>query len=143
MSLIETYVPAVHQPTWMTHPLQQTMVMTPGFQACANRKGIRTSDTNERPREKSQAVGQRFDRRPLPGLEAIDAAERTPVEAMVGIVQPKSAGDTVGVPACEKTGGYGDQVCKDGNAHGQHKGGAVGQDDEDDPRAPTEGGVFV
>lgn len=62
---------------------------------------------------------------------------------MVGVEEPEGAGEAVGVPRGEQGGGDADQVGEDGDADGEHEGGAGGEEDERDPHGPAEHGVVV
>ena len=62
---------------------------------------------------------------------------------VIRIVDPKRARDAVRVPAGEQARGDADEVVEDGHSDGEHEGGGVHGEDEDDPHAPPDRGVAV
>lgn len=62
---------------------------------------------------------------------------------MVRVVEPEEPGDAIGVPRGKQARRDADEVVEDGHADGEDKGGAVGQQDEENPGAPAEGRVLV
>ena len=62
---------------------------------------------------------------------------------MVGVVQPEGAREAVRVPGREQGGGDADEIGEDGDGDGEHEGGGVHQQHQEDPSRPTQHGMRV
>lgn len=62
---------------------------------------------------------------------------------MIGIVEPEGAREAVRVPRREQRGCDTDKVGEDGNGNGEHEGGRVHQQHQEDPRRPSQHGMGV